>query len=403
MTDAPIVIVGASIAGITAAETLRSLGDMPVVVLDGDSDAPYDRTALSKAVLTEERSPDVALRARDDLLRAGIHLRTGAYAVDLSLADKIVSMSDGSQVGYSKLLIATGTKPTVPFTVTDNASIHVLRTHADAEDLRSALRSTQHLAVVGGGLIGCEVASAGRELGITTTLISVEPGPFASTLGADISAYLTTLQQDSGITTNFNAMVRSVTGSGGGLLVELASGVVIEADTVVAGTGVEPAVDWLAGSGLELSGGIVCSASFQTSDPDVYAAGDIARWPGGPAGELVRLEHWTCAADQGAAAARALWTGWTGSAASAETLPPPYFMTHLHGRRFQGVGHLALAEESRLLSPTDSAKPVALYRLGDTLVGAVAVDNPRVVAKYGAFVRAGMAWDEAVDRALTLQ
>ncbi|MFC9835546.1 NAD(P)/FAD-dependent oxidoreductase [Rhodococcus sp. NPDC127530] len=400
MTDAPIVIVGASIAGITAAETLRSLGDIPVVVLDGDHGAPYDRTALSKAVLTENKSPDIALRTRAELLAMGIQLRTGAYAVGLNLADKIVSLSDGSQVGYSKLLIATGTKPTVPFTVADDANIHVLRTHADAEGLRSRLRSTKHLTVIGGGLIGGEVASAGRELGVTTTLISVEPGPFASVLGADMSAYLADLQQNSGVATRFNAMVRSVTASDAGLVVELASGVVVEADTVVAGTGVQPAVDWLAGSGLELSGGILCSAAFQSSDSDVYAAGDVARWPGGPAGEMVRLEQWTCAADQGAAAARALWFG--SAAYLPEALPPPYFMTQLHGRRFQGVGHLALSEESRLLSSAGSAKPVALYRSGDRLVGSVAVDNPRIVAKCGAFLRTGMSWDEAVDRTLTL-
>jgi NADPH-dependent 2,4-dienoyl-CoA reductase/sulfur reductase-like enzyme len=391
----PVVIVGGSIAGLTAAETYRSLRDDPVVVLDADPHAPYDRTALSKNLLLDEVDPEagVALRSADDLRRQGIELRLGVNVTGLDTERAELVTSEGRQP-YSSLLIATGASPIVPFPVDPEATVHLLRNLDDARTLRGDLRRGSRLIVIGGGLIGCEVASAGRDLGLETTLIALDAGPFALALGELVADRLRAVQQRAGVTGVYGRQVERVRRDGAEVVLDLAGGGCVRGDVVVAGTGVRANTGWLEGSGVALDRGVLCDERFRTNVAQVFAAGDVARWPGGPSGELVRLEHWTAASDQGAAAAHVM----AAHAGVARTLPQPYFMTHVHGCRLQMLGHALPVDEIHLLDDERRARSfAALYRRGTRVVGLLAVNHPRLVSRTVGLLDEQTPWDEAVE------
>jgi NADPH-dependent 2,4-dienoyl-CoA reductase/sulfur reductase-like enzyme len=391
----PVVIVGASIAGLTAAEAYRMLSDEPILLVDADPNAPYDRTALSKEILTGavQAEGDIALRTRESLTQLGIELRVGTTVTALDARRGELVTSDGRQ-RYSSLLIATGVAPIVPFEVDPAATVHVLRTLDQALVLRHELHRGPHvrLVVIGGGLIGCEVASAGRDLGLDTTLVAPEPGPFALPLGAAVAARLHEIQKRAGVTCHYGRQVDRVYRDGEDLVVELAGGGRVRGDVVVAGTGVVANTAWLHGSGVAIDGGVLTDDCFATNVAGVFAVGDVARWPGGPDGELVRLEHWTTAADQGAAVARVMAHG-----TNPAPLPQPYFSSHLHGCRVQVLGHTARVDQVSLLPGAESSSFVAAYRSGTRLVGLATVDLPRVAARAARLVADHAPWDEAVE------
>ena len=185
MNSERFVIVGASIGGMTAAEELRKLTDAEIVLIDGDPDAPYDKTALSKAALLGETVPDIGMRSAEEFDARKITVLAGRWATALDAAAHELTLDDGERLHYSKLLIAAGAFPMVPFPVSDGANVHVLRTLDDARGLHAAFRDgTPHVTVIGSGLIGCEVASAARNLGLPTLLISVDTGPFSIVTGS---------------------------------------------------------------------------------------------------------------------------------------------------------------------------------------------------------------------------
>jgi NADPH-dependent 2,4-dienoyl-CoA reductase/sulfur reductase-like enzyme len=254
--------------------------------------------------------------------------------------------------------------------------------------------------VIGSGLIGCEVASAGTELGLSTTIVSGESGPFAASLGSEASAYFASLQERAGVRGIFGSQVARVTRSGSKSTITLSDGTVIEADVIVAGTGVRPATRWLEDSGVTLQNGVVCDERFRSSVEDIYAVGDVARWPGGPFGEQIRLEHWASAADQGSAVARYIADE---SFTAPTNLSPPYFMSHLHGKRVQAVGHCSLADESvQFADPDSSGRVFFLFRKGDRLIGCLAVDRPRFMARFNGLIAEGASWQAGLDVAAEL-
>jgi NADPH-dependent 2,4-dienoyl-CoA reductase/sulfur reductase-like enzyme len=397
-TDLSYVIVGASIAGLSAAETLRTLTDAPILLVDGDPDAPCDRTALSKDVLIAPEVGDgVFLRTEAQLAEQRIAVRR-QYAAGLDASRHELELCDGTVVRYSRLLIAAGASPFVPFAVAPDVELHLVRSLADARGLRSQLVDGTSVAIIGSGLIGCEVASATRSLGLETSIVSIYSGPFAKPLGVEVSDYFRAMQAQAGVRTHYSTGVTRISARAGVVQIELDNGAVIESDVVVAGTGVLPNVEWLAGSGVELDNGIICDDCLTTNLPDVYAAGDIARWPGGPFGELIRLEHWTNAADQGHAVARVMW----GDCQSAPDLPVPYFMSSLHGKRVQSAGYPALSDECKVFRLADGAGLVALYRKKDRLVGCLTVDKPRLLVKFNALLSERASWHQALERATEL-
>ncbi|MFI0449662.1 NAD(P)/FAD-dependent oxidoreductase [Actinomadura sp. 6N118] len=371
-----IVVVGASLAGLRAAQTLREEGYTGELSLVGaEPHLPYNRPPLSKSVLTGD--DDVALPGADDV---DVHWRGGRRAVRLDTGGRTVALDDGTSLSYDGLVIATGVRPRrLPEEQMTLRGVHVLRTIDDATTLRRALATDPgRVVIIGGGFIGGEVASTVRHLGHQVTVVDAGAVPMDDTIGERAGRWLAVHHGKNGVELISGVRVVEVTGKDGRVSgVRLSDGRTVPADLVVAGMGVVPNTDWLNGSGVHVDDGVVTSAElFADGVSDVVAAGDVARWPHGLfGGELVRVEHWANANEQGAVAARNLLRG-PGQAEPFDAVPA--LGTRVHGTRIQWAGLPRLADESSIVTgtPEDDKFSVAFTRDG-VLVGAVAVNFPK--------------------------
>jgi NADPH-dependent 2,4-dienoyl-CoA reductase/sulfur reductase-like enzyme len=227
-------------------------------------------------------------------------------------------------------------------------------------------------------------------------LISVDTGPFSIVLGSDAADFIADAQDSAGLDTRYNAQVKGITldETTGKTRIELGEGDALVTDIILAGTGVRPSTAWLESSGMRFDRGILCAEDLQTSLPDVYAIGDIARWPGGPFGELVRLEHWTNASDQGAHIAHVLATG---SPARGADLPLPFFSSQLHGNRVASIGFPAQAEQTAAFR--DDGRMLVLYGKNEQLIGALVVNNTALLARFTPLVQERISWQDALAAA----
>jgi 3-phenylpropionate/trans-cinnamate dioxygenase ferredoxin reductase component len=307
-----LLIVGGGLAAQRCIEVLRAAGDdRPVTVVCDEPVRPYDRPPLSKEGLLGAIDP--AFRPAGWYADHGVELRLGVAARLLDPARRTVTLADGERLRYQTLLIATGARarslPGVP-------RAQVLRSSFDGERLRSALQAGGPLAVVGAGLIGLEAAAAARALGVDVTVIEAAPRPLAGILGPRAGAWVTALHRAEGVVLRTGVTVERDLGDA----LELADGTRVECAHVLAGIGVAPAADWLAGSGLAPTG-VPVDAAGRTGLPGVYAAGDVTG-----------SGHWEAAARGGAAVAGALL-------GRADRDPgPASFWSDQHGVRLQCVG-----------------------------------------------------------------
>ncbi|MFJ8137586.1 NAD(P)/FAD-dependent oxidoreductase [Streptomyces sp. NPDC096013] len=388
-----IVVVGASAAGLAAAETLRREGYTGTLTLVGDEPhAPYDRPPLSKQVLSAEWEPDrVALRTSADLAGHGLDLRLGVAATALDLAAQEVWLSDGAKVPYDGLVIATGVRPRrLP-----GEGAHVLRTLDDALMLRERLGPGRKLVVVGAGFLGAEAAAVARRLGADVTLLEPAPVPLAHAVGERVGQVLAQAHVDHGVKLRTGVSVTEVTDEG----VRLGSGEEIEADEVLVAIGSLPNTEWLADSGLSIGDGVVCDEYCEAAG-NVYAAGDVARWYNPLFGTSMRVEHRTNAAEQGMAAARNLLA----SEARKAFSPVPYFWSDQYDMKIQAHGHLRGHDEVAVVEgDLGERRFVAAYRAGDRLTGALAVGMPpKAIRGWRQAVAVGASWREAVHDATTV-
>ncbi|WP_433249530.1 NAD(P)/FAD-dependent oxidoreductase [Streptosporangium sp. CA-135522] len=381
-----ITVVGASLAGLRAVQALRREEfDGEVTLIGAETHLPYNRPPLSKSVL--QGDDDVTLPGAEEL---GDHWLRGRRAAALNTADKIVTLDDGSEIGYDGLVIATGARP--KRLAEHPAGVHTLRTIEDSLALRAELEGgPRQVVVIGGGFIGGEVASTARSLGHQVTLIDSAPHPMLATVGSDTALWLAAHHRRNGV--ELVSGVRAI-GFEGETRVEgvrLSNGVTVPADLVIAGMGVVPNTEWLAGSGLTVEDGVVCEPTlYAKGSTDVVAAGDVARWPHGLYGDsLVRVEHWATANDQGAVAALNLLAGPENAKPYADL---PSYATHMHGARIQTAGLPHLADEARVLagSVEEDSFAVGFARNG-LLVGAVAVNAPKELIRLKRRVVAGEA------------
>ncbi|MFE0688177.1 NAD(P)/FAD-dependent oxidoreductase [Streptomyces xiamenensis] len=395
-----IVIVGASAAGLAAAETLRREGYDGTLTLVGDEPhPPYDRPPLSKQVLAGQWGPErLALRAPADLAALGLDLRLGTAATGVDPAARTVLLADGRStrerdLPYDGLVIATGVRPRLlPGSGGDAA--HVLRTVEDALALRDRLRPGRHLVVVGAGFLGAEAAAVARGLGAEVTLLEPAPVPLAHAVGERIGDLLAAVHRAHGVRLRTGVTVREVLDGGRG--VRLADGEEIPADDVLVAIGSRPNTEWLAGSGLPVDDGLVCDA-YCAAAPGVYGAGDVARWHHPRFGTALRVEHRTHAAEQGMAAARNLLR----PEGRRPFAPVPYFWSDQYGLKVQAYGHLRGHDELAVVAG-DLAEHrfLAVYRTGDHLTGALAVGMPpRAIRPWRAAVAARTPWHEALREA----
>jgi 3-phenylpropionate/trans-cinnamate dioxygenase ferredoxin reductase component len=299
---ARIVIVGASLAGASAAVTLRELGYAGELTLIGEEiELPYERPPLSKAVLIGERDePDWV---RDEAFYADqqIGLLRGTTVARID-RDRHVVVAGGTEHPYDKLLLATGSAPwRLDVPGADLDGIFTLRTLPDSLGLRERFTAGADVVVVGAGWIGCESAAAARQRGASVTVVEPLTQPLLRVVGEEVGATFADLHREHGVDLRLGTTVVGFGGEGGRVSeVRLPDGIAVPADTVVVGIGVLPNTALADAAGLELAeGGVAVDATLRTSDPDIYAAGDIAAQDHPKYGRRVRIEHWANAKDQG--------------------------------------------------------------------------------------------------------
>lgn len=414
-----VAVIGASLAGVRAAETLRQEGfDGTITVVGDESHRPYDRPPLSKQVLAGEWEPDrIALPVgAADVGGAGgdlaIDWRLGCRATALDLEAQTVALSDGSMLGFDGLVIATGAAArSLPGTGTTvgagavqaGAGVHTLRTLDDCLALRADLDATpSRVVVVGAGFIGAEVAATCRGRGVAVTMVEPLPVPLARVLGKRIGGVCGDLHRDHGVDLRLGVGVDGLHLDGRGRVraVVLADGSQVAADVVVVGIGVIPSTAWLQGSGVMIGDGVVCDETCLAA-PGVVAAGDVARWPNPRFGESMRVEHWDNALAQGAHAARRLLADWAastspGPGAGGEPFAPvPWFWSDQYDCKFQLAGRCRPDDEVRVVDGTLADRRfVALYGRGGRVVAALGCNRPAVVMRYRRLIADGLAWDD---------
>ena len=393
-----VVVVGASLAGLRAAEELRRLGfDGRLVMVGAESHLPYDRPPLSKAVLAgEAEADDIVLRhqSSDDL---DIDWRLGRRAVGLDVASRTIDLDDGERItGDRGVVIATGASPRQIAGVPALAGIHQLRTLEDCLAIRADLDAgARRLVVVGAGFIGSEVAATCRARHVDVTVLEALPAPMVRGLGPVLGEVLAGLHRDHGVDLRTGVGVAGVDGVDRVERVRLADGSAVDADVVVVGVGVAPAAAWLEGSGLTIDNGVVCDESLVAA-PGIVAAGDVCRWPNALfGGELMRLEHWTNATEQGIAAGARLLVD--DDSEPMPFAPVPFVWSDQYDVKIQVAGHVRGDDRVEVVDGSlDERRFVAAIGRGDRLVGAVGFSRPRVLMQYRRLVAEGTSWDDAL-------
>ncbi|MXZ30211.1 MAG: oxidoreductase, partial [Acidimicrobiia bacterium] len=332
-----VIVVGASLAGMRAAESLRREGfDGAITVVGDETDAPYDRPPLSKQVLAGEWATErIALYDAASLADLRLTWRLGARAVSFEAASRTVTLADGERLAADGVVIATGARPRTLRGAEGLAGVYTLRTLADSLAVRAEFDAgPQRVVVVGAGFIGAEVAATARRRGLDVTMVEMAETPLERVLGAEMGRVCAEVHADHGVDLRTGVGVESITGAGRAEQVVLSDGARLEADVVVVGVGVVPNTDWLASSGLEIDDGVVCDETCLAA-PGVVAAGDVARWPNRLFGESMRVEHWDNAVEQGMAAARRLLAA---GGATEPFAPVPWFWSDQYDRKIQLAG-----------------------------------------------------------------
>jgi 3-phenylpropionate/trans-cinnamate dioxygenase ferredoxin reductase subunit len=306
-TTQTFVIVGASLAGATAAETLRAERfDGRVVLIGEEPERPYERPPLSKDYLAgKAERHSVYVHDAGFYADQAIELRTSTRVTTLDVAAAAVVLDSGERIGYDRLLLSTGAAPrrlNVPGANLDG--VHYLRSLADADYLRAALRQATNVAVVGAGWIGSEVAAVARQLGRPVAVIDPGAVPLERVLGPQVGQFYRDLHADHGVDLHLGQHVAALQGPGTVEQVRTTDGQTIPADLVVVGIGAQPRVELAATAGLDVRDGIVVDEHLQTTIPGIFAAGDVAAAWHPLLGTRIRVEHWANALNQGPAAAK---------------------------------------------------------------------------------------------------
>lgn len=396
-----IVVVGAGAAGHAAAERLREGGFTRRLSIVGDEvHRPYNRTTLSKQLLTDELTvADLALPAFTDLA-ADWHL--GQAAVALDTAEHVLTLAGGRQLRYDALVLAPGVAARTPPQAPLHARhVHVLRTLDDAAGIDSSLgHARDRVLVIGGGFIACELASTARARGLEATIVATSDVLLHRGLGATLGRCAADIHRRHGVDVRLRTTVASWEPHDHGVAVTLSNGERIEADTAIVGIGITPRLDWLAGSGLETTDGILATSTCHAvraataSSParaldDVVVAGDVARWPNLRFDEVPRrVQHWINAIEMGQAAADNLLSG---PDAATPFTPLPRFWSEQHGVKIQSVGAPELGSTLTIVrgSLQDHQFLAAFTRpgpRGDTVTGLIAFDAPRALLEHAALV-----------------
>jgi 3-phenylpropionate/trans-cinnamate dioxygenase ferredoxin reductase component len=377
-----LVIVGASLAGMRAAQAVRAAGwEGELVVIGDEPHMPYTRPPLSKEALTSDWR-DVSDHQFPVAFDAT--WRLGEAASGLDPRARRLQLEGGEELEYERLILATGSQPTRwQGEGSELDGLHTIRRVEDALALRDALAERPRLAVLGAGFIGCEVAASARSLGLDVALFDFSPTPMPP-LGPMLGARCADLHRQNGVALHLGVGVVAVHGDGAKRVaaIELADGSTHEADLAVVALGVKPATGWLEGSGLDIEAGVHCDETLTVSGvDDVLAAGDVARWPHPLAGgDPIRVEHWTNAAEHGIHAGR------NAALEPADRTPfqgMPSFWSDQYETKIQSIGLVHLATRYEVVEESaDGSRLVAVALDEDVLVGAVGFNAARRLLGY---------------------
>lgn len=390
--NAQIVIIGAGQAGGWAAATLRAEGYAGRIVLIGDEPhPPYERPPLSKAVLKGEAAPEhTHLMPADRFEALDLDFRPGTTVTAIDRDAREVVLGDGDRVGYDKLLLCTGgAARALPVPGGDLPGVLTLRTLADAEQLKSRLTDGARIVVIGGGWIGLEVAATARQAGADVTVVEAMPRLCQRSVPEVISDYLLRLHEGHGVKVLLDSGVRAITQNDDGLDVHISDGPSLPADTVVVGIGLAPHTELAEAAGLDVVGGVLVGPDCRTSDPDIFAAGDVAvadnPWNGGP----IRLESWQNAQDQGIAAAKNA----LGNEARHE--PLPWFWSDQYDVNLQIYG-IAKPEHTIVVRGNpDEGQFLVFFLDGDKMVASMGPNGGRDLRMTKRIIERGIPVDPA--------
>lgn len=357
----PVVIAGAGAAANCVAETLRREGFQGrILLLAPEGEVPYDRPNLSKDYLAGNAPEEwIPLHPRDFYDEQRIELVT-ARATAFDPAAKTVTLSEGDPLSYGALVLATGADPVrLPIPGADLPHVHTLRSLADSRAIIAKIKEdqskeAQRAVVVGASFIGLEVAAALRTRGLDVTVVAPEDRPLGRILGPELGDFLRSLHEEHGVVFRLGRKPAEITADE----VRLDDGATLPADLVVIGVGVRPNVSLAQEAGLQVDNGILVDELLRTSAPDVWAAGDIARWPDPWSGERIRVEHWVVAQRQGQAVARNLLGRGERFAAA------PFFWSQHYDVSINYVGHATRWDDLEVRGSIAERSAIILYRSG---------------------------------------
>jgi 3-phenylpropionate/trans-cinnamate dioxygenase ferredoxin reductase subunit len=389
------IIAGGGLAGAKAAEALRGQGFDGRIVLAAEEDIrPYERPPLSKGYLQGKAERDTIFVHPPDWYDAnGVELLPGTAVTGIDRGRREVTLSGGGHLGYGRLLLATGSEPRrLPLPGADSGGVLYLRKVGDSDRIRDTFASASRVLIIGAGWIGLEVAAAARLAGVEVTILETAELPLLHVLGPDVAPVFADLHREHGVDLRLGVRVAEITASGGKATgARLADGSLIGADAVITGIGAAPNTGLAEGAGLDVRDGVVTDASLRTSDPAIYAAGDIARAFHPLLGMHIRVEHWANALHQPEVAAAAM----LGQDAAYDRVP--YFYTDQYDLGMEYAGYAGPGGYDQVIFRGDVSKRefIAFWLSGGRVVAGMNVNIWDVNDAIQALIRSGQPADPA--------
>jgi 3-phenylpropionate/trans-cinnamate dioxygenase ferredoxin reductase component len=390
-TEKTFLIVGASLAGAKAAETLRAEGfDGRIVLVGAEHDRPYERPPLSKEYLRGEAGREkVYVHDEGFYAEQDIELRLGRTAVSLNASADEVALDDGERLRYDRLLLATGAEPRrLPLPGAELDGVVYLRTVEDSDALRERLDRGGHVVVVGAGWIGAEVAASARQRGLDVTVLDPLSVPLERVLGTEMGAVYRDVHADQGVKLLMGTGVEGFEGGDAVQRVRTSDGRTLDCDFVVVGVGVQPRSQLAAQAGLAVGDGILVDEHLQTSAPGVFAAGDVAGAEHPFYGERVRVEHWANALHQGPVAARNM----LGRGEAFDSLP--YFFSDQYDVGMEYTGFARHWDRVVIRGDLAAREFIAFWMVEDRVVAGMNVNVWDVVDPIQRLIRERVAVDD---------